>query len=220
MGRLGVYIHIPFCIRKCNYCDFCSFPDRDGSAMREYCDELCRRMRDFVEKKGRREVDTVYFGGGTPSLLPTECFERLFEALHECFSIDTDAEIEKRCGTTIRELIETKGEKYFRDLETEVVKDASSKGCRIISTGGGVILREENVRALKRNGRIFFIDARLSRLRATEDRPLSNTEDKLVKLYNERIDIYRATADVTVPDLETPEAEAEYILTKRMELIL
>ena len=98
MGKLGVYIHIPFCIRKCNYCDFCSFPDRDGRAMREYCDELCRRIRDFVEKKGRREVDTVYFGGGTPSLLPTECFERLFEALHECFLIDTDAEITVECN--------------------------------------------------------------------------------------------------------------------------
>jgi len=75
------------------------------------------------------------------------------------------------------------------------------------------------VRCLKRNGKIFFIDAELSRLRATDDRPLSNTEDKLVKLYNERIDIYKATADVTVPDMETPDAEAEYILAKRMELI-
>jgi len=133
--------------------------------------------------------------------------------------IDTDAEIEKRCGCTIKELIEDRGEKYFRDLETEVIRDVSSKSCRIISTGGGAILREENVRCLKRNGKIFFIDAELSRLRATDDRPLSNTEDKLVKLYNERIDIYKATADVTVPDMETPDAEAEYILAKRMELI-
>lgn len=134
--------------------------------------------------------------------------------------VDTDAEIEARCGCTIRELIAEKGEKAFRDLESEVVRDVSAEGCRIISTGGGAILREENVRCLKRNGKLYFLDAPLSRLRATEDRPLSNTEDKLARLYAERIELYRATADVTVPDLETPEAEAEYILAKQRELIL
>ena len=98
MGKLGVYIHIPFCIRKCNYCDFCSFPDKDGESMRKYCAELCRRMRAFADDKGKCEVDTVYFGGGTPSLLSTECFESLFEALHECFLIDADAEITVECN--------------------------------------------------------------------------------------------------------------------------
>ncbi|MBR2901376.1 MAG: shikimate dehydrogenase [Clostridia bacterium] len=134
--------------------------------------------------------------------------------------VDTDSEIEKRCGGTIKELIASKGETYFRNLETEVIHDVSSTNCRIISTGGGAVLREENVRSLKRNGKLFFINADLSRLHATDDRPLSNTEDKLLKLYNERINIYRSTADVAVPDMETPNAEAEYILAKRTELIL
>ena len=134
--------------------------------------------------------------------------------------VDTDAEIERRCGCSIKELIEERGESYFRDLESEVIRDVSSCCCRIISTGGGAVLREKNVRALQRNGRIFFIDAELSRLRATDDRPLSNTEDKLARLYNERINIYRYTADVVVPDMQTPQEEAEYILSKRMELIL
>ena len=133
---------------------------------------------------------------------------------------DTDAMIEEYCGCTIKELIDTKGEKAFRDIETEMIRDASSKGGRIISTGGGAILREENVRSLRRNGRLFFIDADLSRLCATTDRPLSDTEEKLKRLYNERISIYKATADVTVPDMDTPEMEAEYILDKRMELIV
>ena len=133
--------------------------------------------------------------------------------------IDTDAEIEKRCGCTIKELIATKGERHFRDLETEVIQQVSSESCRIISTGGGAILREENVRSLKRNGKLYFINAPLSRLCATEDRPLSNTEDKLAKLYNERMDVYKATADLIVPNMETAEAEAEYIVEKRMELI-
>lgn len=128
--------------------------------------------------------------------------------------VDTDAEIEKRCGCTIKELIATKGEKYFRDLESAVICDVSAQSCRIISTGGGAILKEENVRALKDSGTLYFINANLSRLRATDDRPLSNTEDKLVKLYNERIDIYKSTADVIVPDMETPEELAQCILAK------
>ena len=125
--------------------------------------------------------------------------------------IDTDAEIEKICGCTIKELIATKGEKYFRDLETEVIRDISSENCRIISTGGGAILREENVRSLKRNGKLFFINADLSRLHASDDRPLSDTQDKLAKLYAERIETYKATADVIVPDMTSAGAEAEFI---------
>ena len=131
--------------------------------------------------------------------------------------VDTDAEIEKRAGCTVRELIDTRGEGAFRDLESEVICDVSKEGGRVISTGGGAILREENVRALRRNGRIFFLDAPLSRLRATKDRPLSDTEDKLKRLYEERIGIYKTTADVTVPDLGSPRAEADFILKKRRE---
>lgn len=133
--------------------------------------------------------------------------------------VDTDTEIEKRCGCTIKDLIDTKGEKYFRDLETEVIRDVSLEGCKIISTGGGAILRPENVRYLKRNGKLFFINADIKRLRATDDRPLSDTYEKLKKLYDERIDIYNSTADVIVPDMDTAEDEADYIKKKREEMI-
>lgn len=135
-----------------------------------------------------------------------------------CF--DTDAEIEKRCGCAIKDLIPEKGEAYFRDLESEVVREISSSGCRVISTGGGAILREENVRYLRRNGKLFFLNAALSRLRATDDRPLSDTEDKLKQLYAQRLPIYQETADVIVPDMATPLEEANYITKKRKDLIL
>ena len=133
--------------------------------------------------------------------------------------VDTDEEIERRCGCSVKELISQKGESYFRDIESEVIRDVSSVSGRIIATGGGAILREENVRCLKRNGKLFFINAELSRLFATDTRPLSDMQDKLTKLYNERIDIYKSTADLIVPDMGNPEAEAEHILTKRMEWI-
>lgn len=133
--------------------------------------------------------------------------------------VDTDAEIENRCGCSIKELIHTKGEKYFRDLETDIIKEVSSEGGKIISTGGGAILRDENVRYLKQNGKLFFINADINRLQATVNRPLSDTYEKLKKLYDERIDIYKATADVVVPDMETAKLEADYIILKRKEIM-
>ena len=133
---------------------------------------------------------------------------------------DTDREIEKQCGCSIKELIEAKGEKYFRDLETKVIRDVSSRCSQILSTGGGAILRKKNLRYLKQNGKLFYLDAPLSRLCATEDRPLSNTEDKLRALYHQRLPLYRESADVTVPDGKSPAEEAEFILTKRLELSL
>ena len=134
--------------------------------------------------------------------------------------VDTDEEIEKRCGCSICDLIKEKGEPYFRDLETEVIREVSSNSCRIISTGGGAILREENVRCLKRNGRLYFLNAELSRLQATNSRPLSDTVEKLKRLYMERMPVYQKSADMVVPDLAEPQEEANYIITKRKDLIL
>ena len=139
--------------------------------------------------------------------------------IHGFEFFDSDKEIEKLCGKSIAELIKEKGEEYFRDLESAVIKELSSKGGRIIATGGGAVLREENITFLKQNGKIFFLDANLSRLIPTDDRPLSNTKEKLEKIYNDRIDIYKNTADVVVPDMDTPNKAAEYILLKRTELI-
>ena len=131
---------------------------------------------------------------------------------------DSDKEIEKRCGCAIKDLITQKGEKYFRDLESQVIKELSRESGRIIATGGGAVLQNENITALKRNGKIFFIDADINRLKTTADRPLSNSKEKLIELYEKRIDIYKSTADVIVPDT-TVNDEAEYILKARKELL-
>lgn len=95
---IGVYIHVPFCIRKCNYCDFCSFPSRKGEDMEAYTEELCRRIRAFEREYGRRVAETVYFGGGTPSLLPISCFEKIFEALGDAFDLAEGGEITVECN--------------------------------------------------------------------------------------------------------------------------
>ena len=97
-NSIGIYLHIPFCIKKCNYCDFCSFPDSSGELMGAYAYELARRIRDFARRNGKRRADTVYFGGGTPTLMPIECFEKIFSALNDSFLISDCAEITVECN--------------------------------------------------------------------------------------------------------------------------
>ena len=69
MRSLGLYIHIPFCKRKCNYCDFYSLPTSDTSLISSYVDALCSHIR--LEGKNYSDfiIDSIFFGGGTPSLL-------------------------------------------------------------------------------------------------------------------------------------------------------
>jgi len=98
MSGLGVYIHVPFCKRKCNYCDFCSYTDRDGTVMRAYVRELCRRISEFADSHKDSTVDTVYLGGGTPSLLPAECFGQIMDTLRASFDLSVGAEITVECN--------------------------------------------------------------------------------------------------------------------------
>jgi len=102
-NNLGIYIHIPFCVRKCVYCDFLSAPPASAGAMRDYAESLCREIalksRNYANTADRaRIVDTVFFGGGTPSLLAAEDFNRILSTLRECFSITEDAEITVECN--------------------------------------------------------------------------------------------------------------------------
>lgn len=111
---------------------------------------------------------------------------------------DSDELIAEKAGMSIPEIFEKSGEDFFRQAESEIIRELSFKNGAVIATGGGAVLREENVLALKRNGVVFFIDRSPEKLCATADRPLSSNRESLERRYRERIDIYRSSADVTV----------------------
>lgn len=92
MQPISIYIHIPFCVRKCAYCDFTSFPGR-GAQMEAYLSAVCREMRAQAAFFGRRPVRTVFLGGGTPTLMSGDQARRLLDALRMCFDVAPDAEI-------------------------------------------------------------------------------------------------------------------------------
>ena len=89
---LSIYIHIPFCVRKCLYCDFLSAP-ASGETMEAYASCLCREIEAAGKLYPDYEVRTVFFGGGTPSILKKERICQIMEVLRRAFSLAEDAEI-------------------------------------------------------------------------------------------------------------------------------
>lgn len=112
--------------------------------------------------------------------------------------VDSDSEIVKAAGKPIPDIFGEDGEAHFRALETETLKVLSESGGKVIATGGGAVLNPLNVKNLKKNGRIVFIDRPLSALIPTEDRPLANSKEKIEALYKARYDIYKNAADITI----------------------
>lgn len=94
----GLYLHIPFCLRKCLYCDFCSYAGYGEDTISAYVDQLCRELRDRAHLLHNREIDTVYFGGGTPTLLAPAHFSHLLDTIHTHYRIAPNAEITTECN--------------------------------------------------------------------------------------------------------------------------
>ncbi|MBE6020056.1 MAG: radical SAM family heme chaperone HemW, partial [Clostridiales bacterium] len=90
--KTGLYIHIPFCVRKCNYCAFLSF-DAETSPRREYADAVVNEITRRAEELGHPEIDTVYVGGGTPSVLDLSQMRDIMHAVNKHFRVKEDAEV-------------------------------------------------------------------------------------------------------------------------------
>ena len=78
---LGLYLHVPFCVQKCRYCDFCSVAGSSSEKISEYCRTLALKIDEFAKRAGDFCVDTVYFGGGTPSLMSLGDAECLMDVI-------------------------------------------------------------------------------------------------------------------------------------------
>ena len=92
MKTVGLYIHIPFCVKKCNYCDFFSV-QAEASIMDLFTEELINNLQKWSLRIKDRCIDTIYFGGGTPSILGTERINKILFALLRLFNVTENAEI-------------------------------------------------------------------------------------------------------------------------------
>ncbi len=108
---------------------------------------------------------------------------------------DSDDVIEKAENLKIKDIFKQFGESVFREKECATIKELSKLSGVVISTGGGVILNPENIRYLKKNGKLYFIDRELNKLICTDSRPLSSNKNDLTALYEYRHPLYEKHAD-------------------------
>jgi len=134
--------------------------------------------------------------------------------------IDIDQYIEQQQNTTISNIFTEHGEDYFRDLEHKTAKELGKKQGCIIAAGGGTLLFERNITALKENSTVVLLNVPLStikhRLRYDKKRPLLQRPDKdkvMEEMYNKRLPLYKKAADVVINANKSPLATAEDIKT-------
>lgn len=133
MNNIGIYVHIPFCASKCPYCDFYSFRS-DEATRAKYAEAVIRELHSAAEKH-KRTADTLYLGGGTPSLLGGDLLVSIIEAARREFNIDSSAEITVECNP--------------HSLENGIFEKLKSAGVNRISLG----LQSANDSERKRLGR-------------------------------------------------------------------
>ena len=135
-------------------------------------------------------------------------------------SVDTDICIANRAGMSVGDIFSAKGEPFFRQMETEEAFRCAGLSGAVISTGGGMVLREENMKALSETGLVVFLDRSPSDIvgENLSDRPLlASDQQKIFRLYGERIGLYRKYADITVRNSGPVEQVAEELFHRVTE---
>ena len=127
--------------------------------------------------------------------------------------IDIDQLIIEKINMDINSYFKEYGEEAFRKLEAKIIKEVSKDNNLVISTGGGAILNEENMKNLKHNGFVYFINRFISNLIPTDDRPLSSNQKDLNKLYKERLPLYKKYADYEIDNNSSLKYTINHILS-------
>ena len=177
MQRLGLYIHIPFCKQKCNYCDFYSLGCQE-SKIPDYIDALCKHIQKEAHLYKGYEFDTIFLGGGTPSLIEPSDFEKLVSTIKNSLKITQDAEfsLEANPGTLTREKLNS----YAKN------------GVNRISIG----LQSTNNEELKILGRIHDFDKFKESYALAKECGMQNINvDIMYGLPNQNLDDFKKTVE-------------------------
>ena len=135
----------------------------------------------------------------------------LADALGRTF-VDLDQEIVQAAGRPIPEIFTAEGEDGFRARESEQAARFGKENRRLLSCGGGIVKRGENIRALRQNGVILWLDRPVEALTVGQGRPLSSSAEAVRRMAEERRPLYAAAADAVVPNHTTIEAAVKAAL--------
>ena len=190
--EMELYLHIPFCVKKCDYCDFLSFP-ADESIKREYVETLKREIEKVGERYRNCQVSTIFVGGGTPSILNSSYIVEIFDVLRRKFHVAGNAEIsmEVNPGTVTKEKL----------------SDWRRAGINRLSMG----LQSADNRELKRLGRIHTWEDFLESFRRAREEGFSNLNvDLMSALPGQTMDGWMETLKRTAA--QEPEHISAYSL--------
>lgn len=156
---------------------------------KKYDNSVYENTYNFVLSQKQNIVLTGMPGSGK-STIGKEIAKRLSRPFY-----DTDDVVVENEGRQISEIFESNGEEYFRHAETQAIKSVSQNSGAVIATGGGAVIKDENIQYLSSNGKIFFLNRPLEDIVPTDDRPLAKSREALEKRFAERYPIYKSTAD-------------------------
>ncbi|MDO5331870.1 MAG: radical SAM family heme chaperone HemW [Bacillota bacterium] len=172
---LGIYVHSPYCLKKCKYCDFTSFAQTPDLG---YFEQLCMEIEQFASQYGDKYfVDTIFFGGGTPSLVDSKVLKAVLGAVKKYFEVTTDAEISIECNP--------------ETLSKEKIDELLNAGFNRLSIG----VQSLNDDVLIALGRVHNADKVREVQRWVADSNVNYNIDLMFGLPKQNIDIWNSTLD-------------------------
>ena len=192
MKELGIYVHIPFCKRKCNYCDFVSFQNKN-ELIEKYIECLCEEVKQSTKLSNSKDyiVKTIYIGGGTPSLIESKYIKEIIKEIKKRFNVDENAEItiEVNPGTVTEEKLND----YYNSGINRLSIGLQSDNDEILKTIGRIHTYSEFLTTYKLARKIGFKNINIDLMLALTNQTLEmleNTVNNIVKLEPEHISIY------------------------------
>lgn len=191
---LGIYIHIPFCVKKCPYCDFTSFTP-ETLPEEEYLTAVTKEIEARKGEAGGKEVGTIYFGGGTPSLLSPTSVETILRAISNQFEVkDPEISVEANPGTVTLDKL-----KGYRDAGVNRLSiGVQSLNDRLLKVLGRIHTREEALKAYEAARKAGFKNIGIDLIHSKPGETLSDWGKELeeaVSLRPEHISAYSLTIE-------------------------
>lgn len=201
--ELGIYIHIPFCIKKCNYCDFLSAPAKQ-QVQKYYTDSLISQIMQYESLINKYQVKTIFFGGGTPSILNIKEMERIIEAIYQIsVAVDTlnEITIEANPGTLSKEKLNVYKKLGFNRLSIGL-QSADNEELKLL---GRIHTYEEFLKNYFDARECGFQNINIDLMTGLPKQTLEkaeNTLEKIVKLNPEHISAYSLIIEEGTPFYE------------------
>lgn len=217
MKELGIYVHIPFCKKKCDYCDFISYSSKN-SFIEEYVEQLKKEIILNKEKANNYFITTIYIGGGTPSFINSSFIAQILKVVKENYNVNQNAEItiEVNPGTVTLEKLEEYKKTGINRLSIGLQETDNS----LLKLIGRIHTYEEFLEAYKLARKVGFNNINVDLMIGLPKQTIENVEKslkKIIELNPEHISVYSLIVEEGTPiekkinngELNLPEEEME-----------